>query len=120
MVAYVGCRKGAVANAGGKGRRRGPRHGKGEKARKWEKDVFFGKRTQPSIANKGLSIFEVHKTNWFLSANEPKSNPKKGPKNHPLCALEPEFACRKAPADGQAPGGYTSFEFDVTNTLLRR
>jgi hypothetical protein len=43
-----------------------------------------------------------------------KTNSKKWPKTHLLCEIEPELGCRKALADGGAPGGYTGFEFDVT------
>ena len=50
---------------------------KGEKRVNW-KDVFSRERTQPSIANTGLSIFGALKTNCFLAANELKLCTKRG------------------------------------------
>ena len=50
---------------------------KGEKRVNW-KDVFSRERTQPSIANTGLSIFGALKTNCFLAANELKLGTKRG------------------------------------------
>jgi hypothetical protein len=78
MVAYVSCRKRALASECGKGTRKG--RGKGKKARKWKKDTILTERTYRSIANKVLSSFEVCKTNWFLSARTPKRTRKSGQK----------------------------------------
>jgi hypothetical protein len=41
------------------------------------------------MANKRLSIFKVLKTNWFLSANEPQSNPQR--------RQEPTFRAKSNP-----------------------
>jgi hypothetical protein len=38
---------------------------RGKKAGKWQKDVILTKRTQPSIANKGLSILKRQKRTGF-------------------------------------------------------
>ena len=42
------------------------------------RNAFSGKRTYPCMANTGLSIYKVFKTNCFLTANEPQSSPKRG------------------------------------------
>jgi hypothetical protein len=55
----------------------------------------------------------MQKTNWLLSQNELKTNPKTGLMTPFLRGIEPGFAPRKARASGWAPGGYMSLEFDV-------
>ncbi len=57
--------------------------------------------------------------NWFLSANEPKSNPKRGQKTAFCGASKSKFASRKASAGGRVHGGYTGFEFEDLSRMLR-
>ena len=63
MVAYEGCRRRARAKGRSRGRRKGPDRGEG--GRKQKKDVFLTKRTQLSVANKGLSVLERKKRTGF-------------------------------------------------------
>jgi hypothetical protein len=54
------------------------------------------------------------KTNWFLSANEPKSNPKKGQTNAFSGESNRNLRVERRQRVGEYQGGYTSLEFDLS------
>jgi hypothetical protein len=55
--------------------RNGP--GMRENAGNCEKDVFSRERTQLSLANKGLNVSALLKTNWFLMQTNSERTPKR-------------------------------------------
>ena len=78
------------------------------------KRCYFAKRTYRSSANTGLSIFERVKTNWFLSANERKSTPKRGQKAAFCGVSNRNLRIERRQRAGEYKGGYTSFGLDVS------
>jgi hypothetical protein len=54
------------------------------------------------------------KTNWFLSANEPKSNPKRAQNNAFCGESNRNLRVERRQRTGEYKGGYTSFEFDLS------
>src|SRR5208337_2783755 len=101
MVAYQGCRKRALASSG-KGRPKGP--GRGERRGNGEKMFFRGNELSYLWQTNDLAFWSVQ-NELIFECKSAKSNPKKWPKTHLLCGLEPEFASRKTPASGQTRGG---------------
>ena len=59
--------------------------GGGEQGAKMKKRCYFDETNLAIYCKQRAWLFETLKTNWFLSANEPKSNPKTGQKPT-LCA----------------------------------
>jgi hypothetical protein len=82
----------------GKGKGEGSR--KGGKSGEMEKRYYFDGTNSAIYWKHRTSLFTRLKTNWFLSANEPKSNPKSGQKLTPCAASKSKFASRKALAGG--------------------
>jgi hypothetical protein len=113
MVAYQSCRVRAPASGGRKRAQNGP--GKRGKRRGTGKKILNRGNEPKDLLKTNELAFSGSKTNWFLSANEPKSNPPKGPKNQLLCGIEAKIRESKgAVRVGRHKGGYTSFEFDVS------
>jgi hypothetical protein len=72
-----------------------------------EKDVFSTERTRISIAIKGLNIFKVLKTNWFLSAKEAKTTQKSAQTDAIWAELNAATVSKQGiPTLRQAQGGH--------------
>jgi hypothetical protein len=83
---------------------RGKRRGNAKKILKWRE------RTQSSVANQGLRIFGVHKTNWFLHAKYRERSGKTA-KTGVRCRVS-GFWCRVSGAENRGQGTVTFCRHD--------